>query len=161
MMKKKLLIAGMLASLALPGTALAQDDDDRWEARQDYEEALREAREDYEEALEEEAEDRREEWKERREAEREYWEERAEAEREYREAQREVLKKQRKAYRRWARGERIPGGYMDEPYYVRDYRAYDLAPPPNGYMWVRPHPRDDTYYLVQLATGLIARILGN
>lgn len=168
---KKLLMAGALATLALSGTALASDDDDRWEARQDYEEARREAREDYEEALREASEDRDEEWEERheaereyaeelREAEREYWKERIEAEREFRKEQREAMKEHRD-HRRWARGERIPRGYLGEPYYVRDYRAYDLAPPPDGYMWVRPHPRDETYYLVQLATGLIARILGN
>lgn len=179
---KKLLMAAALATLAVSGTALA-DDDDRREARKDYEEAQREARKDYEEALREASKDRHEAWKDReeaareyakdrreaereyakdrREAEREYWKERAEAEREYREERREAMKEQREVYRRWARGDRIPRGYMGEPYQVRDYRAYDLAPPPDGYMWVRPHPRDDTYYLVQLATGLVARILGN
>jgi Ni/Co efflux regulator RcnB len=181
---KKLLIATVLATLALAGPAFADDDDDdRWEAREDYLEARREARKDYEEALREASKDRHEEWKdreeaareyakERREAEREYakemresrreyWKDREEAEREYRKDQREAMREREKAYRRWARGERIPRGYMGEPYYVRDYRAYDLAPPPSGYMWVRPHPQDETYYLVQLATGLISRILGN
>lgn len=150
---KKLLMAAALATLALSGTALA-DDDDRWEAREDYEEAQREAWLERREAEREYA-------KERREAEREYWKDRAEAEREYAKARREALRERDKEYRRWARGEHIPRDYLDDAYYVRDYRAYDLAPPPRGYTWVRPYPDDDTYYLVQLATGLISSILGD
>ena len=71
-----------------------------------------------------------------------------------------AYKEDQKAYKRWARGETIPRTYVVERYYVRDYRAYDLAPPPPGYMWVRPYPQDDTYYLVQLASGLISQIFG-
>ena len=63
-----------------------------------------------------------------------------------------------KAYKRWAKGQYIPRTYVVERYYIRDYNAYRLAPPPRGYVWVRPYPEDDTYYMVQLATGLISQI---
>lgn len=82
------------------------------------------------------------------------------ADKHYRKAVQKAYKEDQKAYKRWARGETIPRTYVVERYYVRDYRAYDLAPPPPGYMWVRPYPQDDTYYLVQLASGLISQIFG-
>lgn len=69
-------------------------------------------------------------------------------------------KAEAKAYKRWAKGQNIPREYVVERYYVQDYRAYNLAPPPAGYMWVRPYPQDNTYYMVQLASGLISQILG-
>ena len=139
---KRLLIAAALTML-VSGVASA---DDRWKERREYErdrrEALREADRD------------------RREAEREYWKDRREAQREFEKDRREALKERAKAEREWARGEYIPREYLMDRYYVRDYRAYDLAPPPRGYTWVRPDPRDDRYYLVQMATGVIAQILG-
>ena len=142
---KPLLIAVALATLAVSGPALA--DERGKEARKAQEEAQKEY------------------WKDRREAQKEYDKERREAEKEYwkdrREAQKEYDKDRREAYRRWARGEHIPHDYLLERHYVRDYRAYDLAPPPDGYMWVRPYEDDDTYYMVQLATGLISQIFGN
>ncbi|HEX2083216.1 MAG TPA: RcnB family protein [Xanthomonadaceae bacterium] len=133
---KSLLIA-VLATLALSGPSLA--DERGKEARKAQEEAQREHQKD------------------RREAEKAYWKDRREADKEYR----KDLKEERKAYRRWARGEHIPRDYLVETYYIRDYRDYDLAPPPPGYMWVRPYEDDDTYYMVQLATGLISQIFGN
>lgn len=146
---KRLLIATALAVIGLSGVASADDRDDR----KDYEEAQREAWKDREEAQRE--------WeKDRREAEREYWKDRREAQREYEKDRRKALKERDKAYRRWARGEHLSRDYLLEPYYVRDYGAYDLAPPPRGHVWVRPYPEDDTYYLVQLATGVIASVLG-
>ena len=78
----------------------------------------------------------------------------------YQKAVKKAYKEDQKAYKRWARGQYIPRTYIVEDYYVRDYRAYDLAPPPSGYMWVRPYPQDDTYYMVQLASGLISQIFG-
>lgn len=60
----------------------------------------------------------------------------------------------------WKRGERLPVVYLEPRYYVRDYREYRLAPPPDGYVWVRPYEDDDQYYLVQAASGLIAQIFG-
>lgn len=80
------------------------------------------------------------------------------AHKEYRKDVRQAQKAEAKAYKRWAKGQYIPRTYVVERYYVRDYRTYDLAPPPQGYMWVRPYPQDDTYYMVQLATGLISQI---
>lgn len=82
------------------------------------------------------------------------------ADKHYHKAVRKAYKEDQKAYKRWARGQYIPRTYIVENYYVRDYRAYDLAPPPQGYVWVRPYPEDDTYYMVQLATGLISQIFG-
>ncbi len=78
----------------------------------------------------------------------------------YNKAVNKAQKEEAKAYKRWAKGQNISREYVDERYYVRDYRAYDLAAPPNGYMWVRPYPEDNTYYMVQLASGLISQIFG-
>ena len=59
----------------------------------------------------------------------------------------------------YKRGGRVPVVYLQPRYYVTDYRAYNLAPPPYGYRWVRPYG-DDRYLLVQIATGLITQVLG-
>ena len=59
----------------------------------------------------------------------------------------------------YKRGGRVPAVYLQPRYYVTDYRAYRLAPPPYGYRWVRPYG-DDRYLLVQVATGLIMQVLG-
>lgn len=59
----------------------------------------------------------------------------------------------------YKRGGRVPVVYLQPRYYVTDYRAYNLAPPPYGYRWVRPYG-DDRYLLVQVATGLIMQVLG-
>ena len=79
--------------------------------------------------------------------------------RDYRHDQRRAYNQQRKDYRRWARGQYIPRDYLGSRYYINDYRTYRLAPPPRGYVWVRPYRDDGTYYMVQLATGLIAQAL--
>jgi Ni/Co efflux regulator RcnB len=63
-------------------------------------------------------------------------------------------------HERWARGQRLPDVYLTRTYYIRDYDTYHLAPPPVGYVWVRPYPDADEYYLVQAATGLIEQIFG-
>lgn len=73
-------------------------------------------------------------------------------------AERRDYRHDRRDYRRWARGQYIPRSYVAAPYYV-NYRTYRLAPPPRGYAWVRPYRDDGTYYMVQLATGLIAQAL--
>lgn len=57
------------------------------------------------------------------------------------------------------RGEHVPTVYLQQRYYVQDYRTYHLAPPPRGYRWVRPD--DGRYLLIATATGLISQILGN
>ena len=59
----------------------------------------------------------------------------------------------------YKRGGHVPAVYLQPRYYVTDYRAYRLAPPPYGYRWVRPYG-DDRYLLVQVATGLIMQVLG-
>ena len=82
------------------------------------------------------------------------------AEKDYRKAVNKAQKEEAKAYKRWAKGQSIPREYVVERYYVQDYRAYNLAQPPAGYMWVRPYPEDNTYYMVQLASGLISQIFG-
>lgn len=152
---KSVLIATTLslAVLAFPGTASADDDRDR-DSRKEYEEDRREAWKDRREAEREYA-------KELREAEREYWKERREAEREYEKDRREALRERAKDQRRWARGEYLPRQYLGESHYVRDYRAYGLAPPPRGYAYVRPDQDDETLYLVQLASGLVSLIVGD
>lgn len=61
-------------------------------------------------------------------------------------------------YRRFRRGERVPVIYLQPRYYVEDWRAYHLAPPPRGYRWVRPV--DGHFLLVAATTGLIAEMLG-
>ena len=81
--------------------------------------------------------------------------------RDYQKVQRKAYQQQRQDYRRWARGQYIPRDYMGSRYYINDYRNYRLAPPPRGYAWVRPYQNDDTYYMVQIASGLIAQIFNN
>ena len=58
------------------------------------------------------------------------------------------------------RGQRVPVVYLAPRYYVNDYRAYRLAPPPRGYRWVRPYEGSNEYLLVQVATGVIMQVLG-
>ena len=83
------------------------------------------------------------------------------AAKDYRKSVNKAQKEEAKAYKRWAKGQSIPREYVAERFYVQDYRAYHLAPPPSGYMWVRPYPEDNTYYMVQLASGLISQIFGH
>lgn len=94
-------------------------------------------------------------------AERDYWKAREKAEKRARKAYEKAVREDRKAYRRWARGQHIPVEYRQPRYYVHDYRSYGLAAPPPGYTYVRPDPRDDTYYMIELASGLISSILGH
>lgn len=58
------------------------------------------------------------------------------------------------------RGQHVPVVYLAPRYYVNDYRAYRLAPPPRGYRWVRPYHDSNEYLLVQVATGVIMQVLG-
>jgi Ni/Co efflux regulator RcnB len=100
-------------------------------------------------------------------AERDYWKDRQKAERHARKdhekaerAYRKAVREDEKAYRRWARGQHLPAEYRQPRYYVQDYQRYGMAPPPAGYTYVRPYPDDDTYYMIELASGLISTILG-
>ena len=56
---------------------------------------------------------------------------------------------------RWSIGVRMPSVYYVPDYYI-DWRAYDLAPPPYGYHWVRV---DRDVYLVEIRTGLILDVV--
>jgi Ni/Co efflux regulator RcnB len=56
----------------------------------------------------------------------------------------------------WRRGAHIPREYMGRQYWVEDWRAHRLAPPPRGYQWVQV---GNDYVLVALATGIIAQLL--
>jgi Ni/Co efflux regulator RcnB len=56
----------------------------------------------------------------------------------------------------WRRGAHIPREYMGRQYWVSDWRAHRLAPPPRGYQWVQV---GNDYVLVALATGIIAQLL--
>ena len=81
--------------------------------------------------------------------------------RDYQKAARKAYRQDQRDYRRWARGQYMPRDYRASRYYINDYRSYRLAPPPRGYAWVRPYQNDDTYYMVQIASGLIAQIFNN
>lgn len=146
---KRLMLAVALAAFAASatGTAFARDDDrrgrDYHKVERDYWKERRKAE--------------RRAWKDYEKAEKEYWKDRRKAEKAYHKA----LREDERAYRRWARGQYIPAEYRQPRYYVDDYRAYRLAPPPRGYTYVRPYQDDDTYYLIELATGLVAQILGD
>jgi Ni/Co efflux regulator RcnB/surface antigen len=54
---------------------------------------------------------------------------------------------------RWSRGQQLPERYRHDPYEVTDWRRNNLSPPPRGYRWVCPTPRN--CYLVAVNTGLI------
>ena len=54
-------------------------------------------------------------------------------------------------------GEVIPVRYLDERYYIDDYRAYHVHAPPRGHRWVRSSASE--LLLVALATGLVVKAL--
>ncbi len=81
--------------------------------------------------------------------------------RDYRKAAKKAYQQDQKNYRRWARGQYIPRDYMASRYYINDYSTYRLAQPPRGYTWVQPYQNDNTYYMVQMASGLISQIFSN
>jgi Ni/Co efflux regulator RcnB len=61
---------------------------------------------------------------------------------------------------RWAAGTYAPPEYYrDHRYWVRDWRARRLAPPPDGYQWVQTDTGD--VLLIALATGIIASVIAN
>ena len=83
------------------------------------------------------------------------------AHRDYQKAAKKAYQQDQKNYRRWARGQYIPRDYMASRYYINDYSTYRLAQPPRGYTWVQPYQNDNTYYMVQMASGLISQIFNN
>jgi Ni/Co efflux regulator RcnB len=44
------------------------------------------------------------------------------------------------SYRRWAFGERLPSAYFGSAFWITDFLAFDLFPPPDGFVWVRYGP---------------------
>jgi Ni/Co efflux regulator RcnB len=55
---------------------------------------------------------------------------------------------------RYYAGGYVPYAYRARHYWVNDWQAYNLAPPPYGYTWVETDTGD--FLLMALATGLIA-----
>jgi Ni/Co efflux regulator RcnB len=43
-------------------------------------------------------------------------------------------------YRRWGLGERLPNEYFVSDFWLNNFADYDLATPPDGYVWVRYGP---------------------
>ena len=60
---------------------------------------------------------------------------------------------------RFSKGDRLPPQYLDNRHMVSDYRGYGLRAPPRGYRWA--HDDDNNFFLVLLATGVIADIYMN
>ncbi|MDP2260980.1 MAG: RcnB family protein [Caulobacter sp.] len=56
---------------------------------------------------------------------------------------------------RWSAGDRLPPQYRQRQHYVEDWQKRGLRRPPKGYRWIRYN--DTNYFLVALATGLIAQ----
>ena len=56
----------------------------------------------------------------------------------------------------WRRGGHIPPEYRNRQYFVSDWRAHRLSPPPRGYQWVQV---GGDYVLVAIATGIIAQLI--
>ncbi|MDO8284239.1 MAG: RcnB family protein [Rhodoferax sp.] len=54
------------------------------------------------------------------------------------------------------RGGYIPREFRNRQYFVADYRAHRLSPPPRGQQWVQVGP---DYVLIAIATGLIAHMV--
>jgi len=55
-------------------------------------------------------------------------------------------------YRRWAVGEVLPGLFLTQGYFIGDWAAYGLGPPPPGLQWVRYGP---DALLVNVYTGQV------
>ncbi len=60
---------------------------------------------------------------------------------------------------RYAKGDRLPQQYLDSRHTVSDYRGYGLRAPPRGYRWA--HDDDNNFFLVLLASGVIADVYYN
>lgn len=54
------------------------------------------------------------------------------------------------------RGDRLPVEYRARQYWVEDWRAHNLTPPPRGYQWVQS---GSDYILIAIATGVILQLL--
>ncbi|MFT4021913.1 MAG: RcnB family protein [Acinetobacter sp.] len=59
-------------------------------------------------------------------------------------------------YQNWHEGDRVPPKYRDRDYYIDDWRARELPPPPPDHRWLLVN---GDYVLVAIATGVITQIL--
>lgn len=64
-----------------------------------------------------------------------------------------------RSHAQFHRGGYVPYEYRHQRYYVNDWRARHLSPPPYGYQWVQSDSGD--IILMALATGLIANLIFN
>jgi hypothetical protein len=55
-------------------------------------------------------------------------------------------------YRRWAIGQFLPGLFLNQGYFIGNWAAYGLGPPPPGLQWVRYGP---DALLVNVYTGQV------
>jgi Ni/Co efflux regulator RcnB len=55
-------------------------------------------------------------------------------------------------YRRWAAGQFLPGLFLTQGYFIYNWNAYGLGPPPPGLQWVRYGP---DALLVNVYTGQV------
>jgi len=55
-------------------------------------------------------------------------------------------------YRRWAVGQFLPGLFLSQGYFIGNWAAYSLGPPPPGLQWVRYGP---DALLVNVYTGQV------
>lgn len=85
-----------------------------------------------------------------------YERDRARAEQRYERERERIERRHDQRQGRYVRGQRLERVYMNDRYYVNDWRAHRLAEPPAGYRWVNV---DNQYLLVSLATGIISNIL--
>jgi Ni/Co efflux regulator RcnB len=58
-------------------------------------------------------------------------------------------------YRRWVFGERLPAIYFVPGFWITDFLAFSLVPPPDGYVWVRYGP---DALLIDQYTGEIVQV---
>jgi surface antigen len=58
---------------------------------------------------------------------------------------------------RFSRGDRLPGQYRQNQYFVSDWQQHGLRRPPGGYHWVRDDNND--FFLALIATGMIAQVV--
>jgi Ni/Co efflux regulator RcnB len=58
--------------------------------------------------------------------------------------------------RRWAYGQRLPGGWYGRDYWLNGYIDFGLTAPPDGYEWIR---EGNDAVLVNIDTGEIIRVV--
>ncbi len=56
----------------------------------------------------------------------------------------------------YKKGDKLPSSYLNDRYYVTDWKAHNLKRPPRGYRWIYA---DGRYILASIITGVITDIL--